>query len=127
MAVIGGAEETREGNSFAAREGKVNKEIMDADSACNSCWEEEGTGAGATGAEGVFRAAQHGILQQPPPLRQHDFTVGVAPHAATNGQAARRNPSSKATANLVNFKAMPLSGSFLMSQPHRLSHIGATK
>jgi hypothetical protein len=85
MAVIGGSEGTREGNSFAAREGKVNREMMDADSACNSCWEEEGSGAGATGADGVLGAAQQGMWQQRPPLRQHDLTVGEVPDIATIG------------------------------------------
>jgi len=61
MAVTGIEEENRGANSFAAGEGSVRREMMDADSACNSFWDEEGTWAGATGAEGVLGAAQHGL------------------------------------------------------------------
>ena len=68
-----------------ASEGKVRREMTDADSPCNSFWDEEETGAGATGAEGVVGAAQHGILQQWAPLRQHDFAVGEVPDIAITG------------------------------------------
>jgi hypothetical protein len=77
---------------------------MDADSVCNSCWEEEGSGAGATGAD--LGAAQQGMLQQWPILRQHDLDAGEVPDIATVGQAARRNPSSNATANLATFEVI---------------------
>jgi hypothetical protein len=79
MAVTGTGEENRGGNSFAASQGMLRGEMMDTERACNSFWEKEGTGAGATGAEGVLAAAQQGMLQQWPPLQQHDFNEGEVP------------------------------------------------
>jgi hypothetical protein len=104
MAVIGTEEENCGGNSFAAGAGKVRGETTEVAITCNSFWDEEGTGA--AGAEGVFGAAQHAILQQWSPLQQQDFIAGEVPGIATTGYAARTNPSSNATANLVTFKAM---------------------
>ena len=101
--------------------------MTDVDSACNSFWEVEGTGAGATGAAGTVGAAQHAILQQCRQWPQHDFAAGEVPDVAMTGYAARINPSSNATAILVSFKAMPVLYSFLIREPSRLSHIGAGK
>jgi hypothetical protein len=120
MAVIGIGEENRGGNSFAASEGKVRRETIDADSTCNSFWEEEETGAGVTGAEGDLGAAQQGMVQQWLPLQQHDFTVVEGPDIARIGQAARRNPSSNATANLVTLKVMPFPCSFAINKLHEI-------
>jgi len=126
MAVLGADEENRKGCSPAPSEGKVRTVMRDAESACKSCWEVEGTGAGATGAAGTFRAAQHGKLQQCPPL-QHVFAAGEGPYAATIGYAARTNPSRNATAILVTFETMPLACSLLIRKPCRRSRIGAPK
>jgi hypothetical protein len=116
MAVIGADEDGREGILFAESEGKLRWETIEAESACNSFWEAERTGAGATGAEGPFCPAQQAELQQGR-LLQHVFVTGEIPDVATIGYAARENPSSIATAILVTFKAMPFSCSCLISKP----------
>jgi hypothetical protein len=79
------------------------KEMTDIDRACNSFCEVEG--AGTTGAEGRLGAAQHAILQPCRQWPQH-FAAGGTADAPKNGYAARANPSSNATAILLNFKAM---------------------
>jgi len=104
MAVIGTDKAKREGYSFAASEGSVRREITDVDSACNSFWAEDGTGAGGTGAEGALDAAQHSIFGQCWQWPQQDFAAGEVPGIATTGYAARTNPSSNAIAILVSFK-----------------------
>jgi hypothetical protein len=93
---------------------------------CNSFWADEGTGTGATGAEGPLGAAQHAMAQQCRPARQHDFAAGEAPDIATIGCAARINPSSNAPATLMTFKPMPFpcSCSFQTFEPDESSHIG---
>jgi len=123
MAVIGTNEENREGRRVAGSETGVSGEMTGVDSACNSFWEEDGTGVGATGADGPLEAAQHGILQQCPPWQQHDLAAHEAPEAAsgeiaTAGYAARMNPSSNAAAIFVSFQTM-------FCEPPKLSHIGA--
>jgi hypothetical protein len=123
MAVNGADEENRRGHSFAVSGSGVSREMMDADSACNSFWELEGTGAGATGAEGALGTAQHAILQRCMPWQQHRCAAGELPGIATIGHAAIRNPSSNATANLVSFNVMPVSCSFTISEPYKTSHI----
>jgi hypothetical protein len=92
---------------FASNESGVKREMTGIARVCNSFCELEGTEAGATGADGAFDAAQHGMLQQCRALWQQDFAAGEVPGSATTGAAARINPSSTATAIRVSFRAMP--------------------
>jgi hypothetical protein len=81
-------------------------------SACNSFWEEEGTGTGATGADGASGLTQHSGIWQCVQSPQHELAADAFAVAA-NGDtvmaelAARTNPSSKATTILVSFNVMP--------------------
>ena len=85
----------------------MRSETLETAITCNSIWEEEETGTGATGAEGVFGAEQQGILQQWWPGQQHELVAGAVPAKAITGDAARRNTSDNATANLVSLNPMP--------------------
>jgi hypothetical protein len=110
---------------FAGSAGRGARETIIADTACNWLCEVEGAGVGATGDEGDFWAAQHGILQHCFPTWQHDFGAGEPPDIAMIGCAATRNPSSITTTILVIFKTILLSCSFPVTEPYTLSHIPA--
>ena len=107
MVAVGAGEEDSGKNLFASSGGKVRSETLETAITCNSIWEEEETGTGATGAEGVFGAEQQGILQQWWPGQQHELVAGAVPAKAITGDAARRNTSDNATANLVSLNPMP--------------------
>jgi hypothetical protein len=126
MAVIGRNEENRGGCAFAGNEGKVSTETTDAETTCNSFWEAEGTGTGATGAKGTFDAAQHAESQQCRPTQQV-FAGDEAPDEATIGYAVRRNPCSNTSAILVTLKVMSFSCPPRIGATRRPSHIGADK
>jgi hypothetical protein len=63
MAGIGIGEENRGGHSFADSEGQARGGTTGGAITCISFWEDEGTGAGTTGAEGVPGAAQQALVQ----------------------------------------------------------------
>ena len=62
MAVTEVNETARDGSSSRKLKGNANDETTDAANACNSFWDVEGTGAGATGAEGAFGLTQHAVV-----------------------------------------------------------------
>jgi hypothetical protein len=84
MAAIKTADGDGGGYEFADGAAAGRREAIEPGTACNCCWEMEGTGAGATGEEGAFGAAQQGKLQQGRAL-QHVFAAGARPHEATIG------------------------------------------
>jgi hypothetical protein len=80
--------------------------------ACNSFWEEAGTGTGATGAEGASGLVQHSGDWQSLQSPQHEPATEVLGAAASGDTAmaelaARTNPSNNAIAILVSLSAMP--------------------
>src|SRR5438132_700838 len=64
MAMTEAGEGARAGTSSAEREGSAKTEARDAPSACNSFWEVEGRGDGATGSEGAFDFSQQAGVEQ---------------------------------------------------------------
>ena len=133
MAVIEAGEENCEGCSIAKRGGSVKMETTDIVRACHSFWEVvRGQEAGATGAEGAFRARQHAGVRQFLQSQQHELVAGelaitASEDMAATGRANRINPTSNATAILVSLCAMPVLWSVLIHQPCKSSQIGVEK